>query len=197
MEQKRVVAVFDFDGTLTTKDTFVEFIRFARGQWSFLFGFLLHSPFIALMKLRLYPNWKCKQRVFSFFFKGMDAKVFRQLCEQFSERIEGFKRTSVLEVFQQHVSDGAKVYVVSASVDEWILPFCRKYGVNNVIGTKIEIDSNGALTGRFSTRNCYGPEKVCRFMEAEPDRNAYTLYAYGDSRGDREIIELADKGFWV
>ncbi|MBO5863831.1 MAG: haloacid dehalogenase-like hydrolase, partial [Paludibacteraceae bacterium] len=124
MEQKRVVAVFDFDGTLTTKDTFVEFIKFARGQWSFLFGFLLHSPFIVMMKLRLYPNWKCKQRVFSFFFKGMDAKVFRQLCEQFSERIEGFKRTSVLEIFQRHVSDGAKVYVVSASVDEWILPFC-------------------------------------------------------------------------
>jgi HAD superfamily hydrolase (TIGR01490 family) len=150
-----------------------------------------------MMKLRLYPNWKCKQRVFSFFFKGMDAKVFRQLCEQFSERIEGFKRTSVLEIFQQHVSDGAEVYVVSASVDEWIAPFCRKYGIDNVIGTKIEIDSNGALTGRFSTRNCYGQEKVCRFMEAEPDRRAYTLYAYGDSRGDRDIIELADKGFWV
>ena len=91
MEKKRKVAVFDFDGTLTTKDTFVEFIKYACGAWKFFFGFLLYSPLLVLMKLRLYPNWKCKQKVFSFFFKGMDHNEFRRYCDQFSEKIEEIK----------------------------------------------------------------------------------------------------------
>lgn len=197
MEKKRKVAVFDFDGTLTTKDTFVEFIKYACGAWKFLFGFLLYSPLMVLMKLRLYPNWKCKQKVFSFFFKGMDHNEFRRYCEQFSEKIEEIKNPAVFDIFLQHISEGTDVYVVSASVDEWIMPFSNKYGAKDVIGTKIETDSKGMLTGRFSTRNCYGQEKVERFKEVEPDRDVYTLFAYGDSRGDKEMIEFADNGFWV
>lgn len=197
MEKKRKVAVFDFDGTLTTKDTFVEFIKYACGAWKFFFGFLLYSPLLVLMKLRLYPNWKCKQKVFSFFFKGMDHNEFRRYCDQFSEKIEEIKNPAVFAVFLQHISEGTDVYVVSASVDEWIIPFCNKYGVKDVIGTKAETDSTGMLTGRFSTLNCYGQEKVNRFKETEPERDVYTLFAYGDSRGDKEMIEFADNGFWV
>ena len=62
---KRKVYCFDFDGTLTTKDTLLQFIRFAVGDRAFLAGFLRYSPLLVLMKLHLYPNWKAKQKVFS------------------------------------------------------------------------------------------------------------------------------------
>lgn len=195
--EKRRVAVFDFDGTLTTKDSFVEFIKFTCGTWKFILGFLLYSPLMILMKLKLYSNGKCKQKVFSFFFKGMTEQDFRRRCDKFSSRLEMMKNESVFAIFQHHISEGTDVYVVSASVDEWVSPFCSKYGVKNVIGTKIEIDSNGKLTGRFSTPNCYGQEKVNRIKEVEPDRTVYFLYAYGDSRGDKEMIEFADEGHWI
>lgn len=195
--EKRKVAVFDFDGTLTTKDTFVEFIRFVFGTRKFIFGFLLYVPLIVLMKLRLYSNGKCKQKVFSYFFKGMDINQFRRYCAQFTEAIEGMKKDSVFSIFQKHIKDNHDVYIVSASIDEWILPFGKKYGVKEAIGTKIEIDGNGKLTGGFASPNCYGQEKVNRFTEAEADRTVFFLYAYGDSRGDREMIDFADEGIWI
>ena len=66
---KKTVYLFDFDGTITTKDTFIEVIRHAKGTWKWLFGFLLFSPILVLMKLHLKPNWKAKQRIFAYFFK--------------------------------------------------------------------------------------------------------------------------------
>ena len=54
---KRLYA-FDFDGTLTTADTLLVFIRYACGTWRFVWGFLVHSPLLVLMKLKLYPNYR-------------------------------------------------------------------------------------------------------------------------------------------
>ena len=64
------IAVFDFDGTVTTKDTLLEFIKFVRGPVSFYAGFLRYAPQLLAYKLGLYPNWKVKQQIFSHFFKG-------------------------------------------------------------------------------------------------------------------------------
>ena len=68
------IYAFDFDGTLTTKDTLIEFIRFSKGRVRLFLGFLLFSPLLILMKLHLYPNWKAKQRVFSWFFRGGEPR---------------------------------------------------------------------------------------------------------------------------
>ncbi|MBQ6658992.1 MAG: haloacid dehalogenase-like hydrolase, partial [Prevotella sp.] len=59
---KKIYA-FDFDGTLTTKDTLIAFIRYACGDKAFCWGFLRYSPLLILMKLGYYPNWKVKQKV--------------------------------------------------------------------------------------------------------------------------------------
>ena len=60
----------DYAG-LTTKDTLLEFIRFAKGTFAFGLGFMRYTHLLVLMKLGLYPNWKTKQKVFAHFFGGM------------------------------------------------------------------------------------------------------------------------------
>jgi HAD superfamily hydrolase (TIGR01490 family) len=194
---KRIVVVFDFDGTLTTKDTLLEFIKYACGKWYFYWGFLLFSPILILMKLHLFANWKAKEMVFTYFFKGMPYERFRRLGLDFTGVVERIKRIDVVEKLQQHVSEGHDVYVISASIEDWVRPWCEKFNVKEVIGTKIEVDKNGKLTGKFLSKNCYGQEKVNRFMKAEPYRNDYTLIAYGDSRGDKEILSFADEGRYI
>ena len=77
---KKIYA-FDFDGTLTTKDTLLEFIRFAKGNVGLAVGFLYYSPLIILMKLHLYPNWKVKQKIFAWFFKGMAIGSCNHQCK--------------------------------------------------------------------------------------------------------------------
>ena len=70
---KQIVA-FDFDGTITNRDTLLEFIKFAKGKTAFYLGFLLHLPWLLAMKCHLYPNWKTKQMIFSYFFKGVNIE---------------------------------------------------------------------------------------------------------------------------
>ena len=188
---KQVVA-FDFDGTLTTRDTLLAFIRYAKGTRAFLWGFLRHAHLLVLMKLGLYPNWKAKQRVFSYFFGGMSLDVFDALCEQFAADNHHLLRPEGIKAVQQAQADGADVLIVSASIDNWVQPFFPSV---KVVGTQIEV-ANGRLTGRFLTPNCYGEEKVRRILALYPDRHEYHLTAYGDSRGDKQLLAFADEAHY-
>ena len=185
----RKIHAFDFDGTLTTRDTLLEFIRYACGTKAFALGFLRHAHLLVLMKLHLYPNWKAKQRIFSYFFKGIDLKAFDSLCQHFADDNRHLLRPEGIQTLQQAKAEGAEVLIVSASIDNWVQPF---FPDANVLGTKIEV-VNGSLTGRFLTKNCYGQEKVNRILALYPDRSTYHLIAYGDSRGDKELLSFADK----
>ena len=93
---------------------------------------------------------------------------------------------------EQVQSEGADVLIVSASIDNWVQPFFPQV---KVLGTQIEV-KDGCLTGRFLTKNCYGQEKVNRILALYPDRSDYYLAAYGDSRGDKELLAFADEAHY-
>ena len=188
---KQIVA-FDFDGTLTTKDTLIAFIRYACGTGAFVKGFLRYAHLLVLMKLGLYPNWKAKQKVFAHFFEGMKIEEFDGLCQRFAKDNQYLLRPKGIEAIQQALDKGAEVFIVSASIDNWVQPF---FNTLCVVGTQIEI-KDGLLTGRFLTKNCYGQEKVNRILALYPNRSEYHLTAYGDSRGDKELLAFADESHY-
>lgn len=200
--KKRIYA-FDFDGTLTTRDTLIAFIRYAKGTRAFVLGFLFHAHLLVLMKLGLYPNWKAKQKVFSYFFKGMSLGDFDALCQRFAADNRQLLRPEGVRTLEQARTAGADIVIVSASIDNWVKPFFTSPDslADNlppqviVLGTQIEI-ACGKLTGRFLTKNCYGPEKVNRILAQFPNRGEYTLIAFGDSRGDKELLAFADEAHY-
>lgn len=190
---------FDFDGTLTTRDTLLEFIRYTCGTRRFLLGFMLFAPLLVLMRLRLYPNGKAKQRVFAHFFKGMAIKEFDTLCQDFALTHRYLLRPDAVRLLEQALAEGAEILIVSASIDNWVRPFFETEDRSReitVLGTQIEV-VDGCLTGRFLTPNCYGQEKVRRILALHPDRSSYYLTAYGDTRGDREMLAFADESHTV
>ena len=199
---KKKIYAFDFDGTLTTHDTLIAFIRYARGTRAFVLGFLLHAHLLVLMKLGFYPNWKAKQKVFSYFFKGMSLEDFDALCQRFAANNRQLLRLEGVRMLEQARADGADIVIVSASIDNWVKPFftspdglADNLPKITVLGTQIEI-ADRKLTGFFLTKNCYGPEKVNRILDLYPDRCAYHLTAYGDSRGDKELLAFADESHY-
>ena len=199
--KKRIYA-FDFDGTLTTRDTLIAFIRYAKGTRAFVLGFLLHAHLLVLMKLGLYPNWKAKQKVFSYFFKGMSLGDFDALCQRFAADNRQLLRPEGVRTLEQARTAGADIVIVSASIDNWVKPFftspdslADNLSKITVLGTQIEI-ADRKLTGRFLTKNCYGQEKVNRILALYPNRSEYTLTAYGDSRGDKELLAFADEAHY-
>lgn len=203
MGEKQKIVVFDFDGTLTTRDTLLLFIRHACGNAAFLWGLLLHLPLLLLMKLRLYDNGKTKQRVFSYFFRGWTEERFNESCQHFADSYQHILRPQTVQALHRAQQDGARVFIVTASIDRWVQPFFPEV---EVLGTQISVSSEPTatspqLTGRFLTPNCYGPEKVRRLRQVLPlegsQREHYHITAYGDSRGDRELLAWADEGILV
>lgn len=187
---------FDFDGTLTDRDTFIEFIKFSRGFGPFFVGFLRFLPLLALMKMGLYPNWKAKQRVFSHFYRGMSVESFDAFCRDFcKERLPRMLRPSMLRKIAEYAGRDCELCIVSASIDRWIRPWAQTVGFSSLLCTEIEVEK-GVLTGAFLTANCYGQEKVNRLLTRYPERNEYYLIAYGDSRGDRELLAFADESYY-
>ena len=194
---KKKIYCFDFDGTLTTSDTLLEFIKYAKGKGRFLMAFLMYSPLLVLMKLHLYPNWKAKQRIFAHLFAGMRIEKFDALCRGFAEESQHLLRPKGITLLHEALVAGAQVFIVSASIDNWVRPFfeIRNLKGVQVLGTQIEVE-DGKLTGRFKSNNCYGKEKVHRIAEALKsfERSEYEIEAFGDSRGDKEMLAFADKG---
>lgn len=194
---KKKLYCFDFDGTLTTSDTLLEFIKYAKGRGRFLMVFLMYSPLLVLMKLHLYPNWKAKQQIFAHLFAGMRIEKFDALCRSFAEESQHLLRPKGITLMHEALVAGAQVFIVSASIDNWVRPFfdIRNLKGVQVLGTQIEVE-DGKLTGRFKSNNCYGKEKVHRIAEALKsfERSEYEIEAFGDSRGDKEMLAFADKG---
>lgn len=192
--------LFDFDGTLTRRDTLIEFIRFALGTRRLLGALLRLSPLLVLMKLRLYDNGRAKERLFAHCFGGMPIAEFDGLCRHFAhERRADLLRPELLSVLNRALAQGARVLVVSASIDNWVKPFFAGERQPVVVGTQIAVEK-GLVTGAFTTPNCYGAEKVRRVQQALPDllahRDHYYITAYGDSRGDKEMLSYADEGHY-
>lgn len=185
---KKIYA-FDFDGTLTTKDTLIEFIRYAKGSMALGLGFMRYAHLLVLMKIGLYPNYKAKQKVFSHFFKDTTLDDFNALCKAFAASSSHLLRPNAIEAIKHAIKEGSEVLIVSASIDNWVQPFFPQV---KVVGTQIEV-IDGKLTGRFLSKNCYGQEKVNRILSLYPNRQDYHLTAYGDSRGDKEMLAFADE----
>ena len=194
---KKKLYCFDFDGTLTTSDTLLEFIKYAKGRGRFLMVFLMYSPLLVLMKLHLYPNWKAKQQIFAHLFAGMRIEKFDALCRGFAEESQHLLRPKGITLMHEALVTGAQVFIVSASIDNWVRPFfdIRNLKGVQVLGTQIEVEDD-KLTGRFKSNNCYGKEKVHRIAEVLKsfERSEYEIEAFGDSRGDKEMLAFADKG---
>lgn len=194
---KKKIYCFDFDGTLTTSDTLLEFIKYAKGRGRFLMVFLMYSPLLVLMKLHLYPNWKAKQQIFAHLFAGLRIEKFDALCHGFAEENQHLLRPKGITLMHEALVAGAQVFIVSASIDNWVRPFfdIRNLKGVQVLGTQIEVE-DGKLTGRFKSNNCYGKEKVHRIAEVLKsfERSEYEIEAFGDSRGDKEMLAFADKG---
>ncbi len=191
----RYLALFDFDGTITTDDSLIKFIRFVVGDAKFIWGMILLSPMLTAYKLKLIPNYKAKQYMLSYFFKGMSEEKFMQVTNEYSlNHIKTILRLKAMEKIAWHKEQGHKIIIVSASIECWLKPWCDENNLD-LIATKLEIE-DGIVTGKFLTKNCYGIEKANRVNEAYDLSNYDYIYVYGDSRGDREMLELADESFY-
>ena len=189
---KKKIAFFDFDGTITTKDTLLEFLKFAKGTFRFYLGFLLSTPYLVAMKLGLFPNQKAKEKVLTFFFKGMTVTQFKRYCVDFSKQeLPALIRPKAITEIKELQAKGFEVVLVSASPENWICHWAEEMKLQ-LLASKLEV-VDGKVTGKLIGKNCYGEEKVSRICEFYTLSEYDDIFAYGDTKGDHAMLQLASK----
>lgn len=189
------LALFDFDGTITNRDTLLEMVKFSHGIVRFYLGMILLSPVLVLMKLKLLSNQRVKELFLQLFFGGQSVEKFQSICNEFAEDIiPKLVKESALKEIERYKHNGVRVIVVSASPENWVKVWSSLVGVEYV-ATRLRVE-NEKITGRIEGANCYGAEKVNR-LKSTLDIDGYTsISAYGDSSGDIEMLEIAHNKFY-
>jgi HAD superfamily hydrolase (TIGR01490 family) len=189
------IAFFDFDGTITTKDTLLELIRFNKGAFHLYLGFLLNSPFVLGYKLKLLSNQAAKERILRYFFGGQSLQAFNAICDTFAkEQLPSFLWGKALQEIEKLKAAGVEITIVSASPENWIRQWAETMEVQ-LIATRLKV-KEGKLTGRIHEKNCYGDEKARRIREVSDLGSYDEIYAYGDTRGDLPMLRLANFPFY-
>ncbi len=186
------LAIFDFDGTITTRDSLIEFIYYAVGPLRFFFGFAYLAPILMLYLFKIVPNWKAKEISLTLFFKGWPVNNFQQIANDYSQdKLPLIVKKSALKKISWHKTQGHKIVVVSASLEDYLHNWCENLTID-LIATQLEV-KDSRLTGKLATPNCYGKEKIKRLKEKYRLEDFEFIYAYGDSVGDKELKEIADE----
>lgn len=194
-QRDKCIALFDFDGTLTKKDSLFEVIKFIRGRRRFYWGMILSLPSLILYKLKIISNWEAKERLLTLFFGGIFYSEFQKECHQFAlNSIPGLLRVDAMATLTELKQRNFRIVVVTASAEDWVKPWCDSQHIE-CIGTRLQIFDQ-KITGKIQGFNCSGKEKVAR-IKAKIELSEYKeIYSYGDSQGDTEMLALASKPYY-
>ncbi|WP_374664952.1 HAD-IB family hydrolase [Acinetobacter sp.] len=184
------LALFDFDGTLCTKDSFTGFIFYALRKRHIVRQGLKILPWIQGYYLNLYPAHAMRPKLYRAMFSESNAFDVQRMAAEYAHTLLAHLNPELLRQLQRHQALGDDVVIVSASVDIYLKPICELLNVQ-LICTEPVI-SNGQYTGHYATLDCSCEQKKQRILK-QFDLSQYdSVYAYGNSYEDLEMLSLAD-----
>ncbi|HEY2050602.1 MAG TPA: HAD-IB family hydrolase [Caulobacteraceae bacterium] len=182
------IVAFDFDGTLTVRDSFMAFLMWEGSALRAALSLIRLAPAV-LAYLAHRDRGRIKAAALRVFLGEKPLTWARARAEAFAEQA-CLLRPDALACWQGWRARGALMAIVSASPEFVVAPFAERLGADRLIATQVETDAQGRINGALLGRNCRGPEKVVRLrQEFGPDVRLEA--AYGDTTGDREMLALA------
>lgn len=194
-KEKKAVAVFDFDGTLTSKNTTLSFLHYVN-PWRFYWLMPLLPPILLLYLMKIISVDQLNRGLCYFFFKGKSKKHLYEIGRDFALNIlPSYVREEAMLKLKEHQENAHTCILVSASYDIYIKAWGDLHGFTAVLCTEMACDGLGTLTGKLKGKSCYGPEKVNKIKQILPSLDA-VIYAYGDSEGDKEMLNFATYSYY-
>lgn len=194
---ERPIVAFDFDGTLTIRDSFTAFLRWRAGGTGWAIGLAKMAPALAAY-IGDRDRGRIKAASVREFLLGVERTTLEAEAERYADQVwDSFMRPDALACWKAWGEKGAHRVIVTASPETTVAPFARRLGAEGLLGTRLVFDAQDRVTGAFAGENCRGEEKVRRLRAAYGDDMSLTA-AYGDTSGDTEMIAIAaEKGFRV
>ena len=185
------LVAFDFDGTLTVRDSFIAFLKWRAGRRRYFVGFIRLAP-AALAYLFHRDRGRIKAAAVREYLKGVPRERLEADAREFAELFSrSLLRPDAVEVWKRWRSDHVRLVIVTASPELTVAPFARGLGADGLLGTRLAFDAQDRITGSFDGLNCRGPEKVAR-LKAAYGPEVEIKAAYGDTSGDREMLAAAE-----
>lgn len=189
------VVAFDFDGTLTVKDSYTAFLKWRTPRGAWLLGGLRLVP-AALSYLFHRDRGRIKAAATKVFLAGVGRERLEADARRFAElHSRSLLRPDAVIAWKRWRKEQVRLVIVTASPDVVVAPFARGLGADDIIGTPLAFDDRDRVTGAFASPNCRGPEKVARLRAAfGPDLKVRA--AYGDTGGDTEMLAIAEEPYF-
>lgn len=193
----KVIAAFDFDGTLTHRDLFFPFLIYASKKTSIPTKLLKIIPNFILYGLGNLNRQEVKERLIYEFLHKKSKKELYSIGEEFAKVvIPKYEREITLNCLKWHQSQGHECVIVSAGLNFYLQPWTLSKGITSLISSELNFDASDAVIGTLKNGNCWGEEKVKRLTDRYGNKDNYILYAYGDSKGDEPLLQLADFAYY-
>ena len=198
----RRIAAFDFDGTLTKRDTLLPFLVHACGATTVARAVSRVAPTAARARLgrlegELHHRDATKVALLRQLFRGREAAWLHDQAAGFAETLLARFRPDMVERVAWHRAEGHELVIVSAGLAAYLVPFAAAEGFDHVIAVELAEGDDGRLTGELVGPNVRGPEKAVRLQAWLDGDEPEHLWAYGNSSGDTELLAVADSPMWV
>ena len=191
IQERRVVAIFDLDGTITRGDTLLPFLISALGVPRFLLRLPFALPWLLALALRLVPRDRAKEGVARAFLRGMTRTDLEARGAEFARsQLPNLLRPGAMRRLAWHKDRRHHCALATASFSVYVEPWARAEGFDDILATRLEFDAAGLATGRFHGNNCRGEEKAQRLRDRFGDLSRLVLHGYGDSPDDRHFLDL-------
>ena len=185
------VVAFDFDGTLTVKDSFTAFLKWRAGRGRYWLGLAKLGPAL-LAYLFHRDRGRIKAQAVGEFLKGVPRETLEADARRFAEtHSRRLFRPDAVAAWKRWQQQRVRLVIVTASPTAIVGPFARGLGAHAILGTELAYDAHDKVVGAFSSLNCRGPEKVVRLKRAFGDEVVIKA-AYGDTSGDTEMLAMAE-----
>jgi len=187
--------VYDFDKTITKRDSFTLFLKFLFGKR------LYYTKLLSMYKdaikycLGKISRDELKARLIKKFLTNVPEELVinkaELFCKKYADKLLIPDAVTSIAGARTFVKE---ITICSASPEIMLLPLANMLNIK-LIGTRLEV-KHGVLTGLIVGKNCRAEEKVVRLKEKFGELTDYTLHVWGDSPGDYDMMRIANKCHW-
>lgn len=189
------LALFDFDGTITDRETMPDFMRMAVRPGRLASGRLVLLPLFLGYRAGIVSGSAIRSAICSWGFRRVPMRELEAHGRRFADEfLPTTLRPEAMARIAWHQARGDVVVVVSGGLDLYLEPWCRARGLHLLCSSLEQRD--GMATGRYEGRQCVRAEKTRRVAERFPLAAYSRIFAYGDTKEDDELLAMAHEPYF-